>query len=247
MYYYLDDLIVYKHTPAEHDKNLEAVLSKLKKAGLVVNDSTCHFRKPSLQLLGHVMTKNCICPDQEHIDAVLKAPAPSDTATLRSSFCHGSAAPARPCCGGVSPPSCGPWRVPLSLASTPDPGFHQCIPVPDPVVRNLLKEVPAGSLFSLAVYGVELSPCPRSLSCVPEDFCLELLFPGHNASRLAPGLAVHNCGLESFRRSLFFEFVFPSSYVFFFLTEHFVLTSQLALIKSFFIHPPCVCVWVHLD
>ncbi|XP_036392365.1 adhesion G protein-coupled receptor E1-like [Megalops cyprinoides] len=81
---YLDDLIVYGATAAEHHQNLSAVLQKLKESGLVLNNNKCHFRKPSQHFLGHVITADGICPDQEHFDAILKAPPPSDAATLRS-------------------------------------------------------------------------------------------------------------------------------------------------------------------
>ncbi|XP_030595617.1 uncharacterized protein LOC115787179 [Archocentrus centrarchus] len=81
---YLDDLIIYGKTPAEHDSNLNAVLHKLKTAGLVLNENKCHYRKTSLRFLGHVITADGILPDKEHIDAVLNAPPPTDAAALRS-------------------------------------------------------------------------------------------------------------------------------------------------------------------
>lgn len=81
---YLDDLIVYGGSPAEHDQNLKGVLQKLKEAGLALNDDKCHFRKLSLCFSGHTIPAEGMLPNQEHIDAVLKAPAPSDAATLRS-------------------------------------------------------------------------------------------------------------------------------------------------------------------
>lgn len=81
---YLDDLIVYGNTLVEHDQNLNTVLQKLKEAGLVLNENKCHFRKTSLRFLGHTITTDGILPDQEHINAVLKAPPPSDAVALRS-------------------------------------------------------------------------------------------------------------------------------------------------------------------
>uniref|UniRef100_A0A669FAM3 Reverse transcriptase domain-containing protein n=1 Tax=Oreochromis niloticus TaxID=8128 RepID=A0A669FAM3_ORENI len=81
---YLDDLIVYSKSAAEHDQNLSTVLQKLKDAGLVLNENKCHFRKTSLRFLGHVVTADGILPDEEHIDAVLRAPPPSDAVALRS-------------------------------------------------------------------------------------------------------------------------------------------------------------------
>lgn len=60
--------------------------SKNWEAGLVLNDNNCHFRKTSLHFLGHTITADEIPPDQGHIDAVLKAPSPSDVAALRPSI-----------------------------------------------------------------------------------------------------------------------------------------------------------------
>lgn len=81
---YLDDLIVYGETAEEHDSNLTTVLQKLKEAGLVLNDRKCNFRQTSLRFLGHIISANGILPDQEHLDAVRKAPPPSDAASLQS-------------------------------------------------------------------------------------------------------------------------------------------------------------------
>lgn len=77
---HLEDIIVYGNTPAEHDQNLNTALQKLKEAGLVPNDNKCHFRKSSLRFLGHIITADGILPDREHINAVLKAPPPSNAA-----------------------------------------------------------------------------------------------------------------------------------------------------------------------
>lgn len=81
---YLDDLIIYGTTPAEHDRSLDTVLLKLREAGLVLNDTKCRFRQTTLRFLGHVITAEGILPDQDHVDAVLNAPPPSDAAALRS-------------------------------------------------------------------------------------------------------------------------------------------------------------------
>lgn len=81
---YLDDIIVYGNTSEEHEHNLSLVLRKLKETGLVLNVNKCHFRKTSLQFLGHIITSNGLLPDQDHINAVIKASAPSDMVTLRS-------------------------------------------------------------------------------------------------------------------------------------------------------------------
>lgn len=81
---YLDDLIVYGETVEEHDVTLSTVLQKLKESGLVLNEEKCNFRQTSLRFLGHTINAKGILPDQEHLDAVRKAPPPSDAASLQS-------------------------------------------------------------------------------------------------------------------------------------------------------------------
>lgn len=80
---YLDDLIIYGNTAAEHDCCLNTVLLKLREAGLVLNYK-CRFKQTTLCFLGHVITAKGILPDREHVDPVLNAPPPSDAAALRS-------------------------------------------------------------------------------------------------------------------------------------------------------------------
>ncbi len=74
----------YGTTPAEHDQNLNTVPQKLKENGLVLSENKCHFRKPSLRFLAYTITADAIFAGKENIDAVLKAPPPSDAAALRS-------------------------------------------------------------------------------------------------------------------------------------------------------------------
>lgn len=81
---YLDDIIVWGRTLQEHDQALQNVLQRLKDAGLVLNESKCQFRKQSLKFLGHMVTSQGIQLDQEHLSAIIDAPAPSDAVQLRS-------------------------------------------------------------------------------------------------------------------------------------------------------------------
>ena len=81
---YLDDIIVYGDNSAQHDARLETVRRRLTDAGLLLNEDKCCFNQSRLHFLGHVVSAEGILPDEEHIAAVLKAPAPTDAATLRS-------------------------------------------------------------------------------------------------------------------------------------------------------------------
>ncbi len=81
---YLDDIIVWGRSQQEHDQALQNVLQCLKEAGLMLNKSKCQFSKQSFKFLGHLVMAQGIQPDQEHLSAIINAPAPSDAVQLRS-------------------------------------------------------------------------------------------------------------------------------------------------------------------
>ncbi|KAL1277069.1 hypothetical protein QQF64_023742 [Cirrhinus molitorella] len=81
---YLDDIIVYGTTQDTHDTMLRTVMQRLTDAGLELNWEKCTFSQSSLKFLGHVVSKNGIIPDDEHLSAIMDAPAPHDFASLRS-------------------------------------------------------------------------------------------------------------------------------------------------------------------
>ncbi len=81
---YLDDIIVYGPTQESHDATLRSVMQHLSDAALELNWEKCTFSQSSLKFLGHVISKNGIFPDDEHMSAIIDAPAPHDLASLRS-------------------------------------------------------------------------------------------------------------------------------------------------------------------
>ena len=48
-----DDLIIHGQGVEQHDKRLFAVLDRLRKAGLTLNEGKCEFRLPRLTFFGH--------------------------------------------------------------------------------------------------------------------------------------------------------------------------------------------------
>ena len=81
---YLDDVITYGSSEAEHDANLSAVLRKINNAGLKLNVDKCQLRRTTLSFLGQKIGPEGLLPDDSHVAAILNAPSPSDPATLRS-------------------------------------------------------------------------------------------------------------------------------------------------------------------
>ena len=80
---YLDDLVIYGHTYEEYKQNLKAVLMKLRKTGLKLNDK-CKFDLTSIDFLGHRITQEGLQPSPSQARAILEAPAPHDRTSLRS-------------------------------------------------------------------------------------------------------------------------------------------------------------------
>ncbi|PIK48057.1 hypothetical protein BSL78_15069 [Apostichopus japonicus] len=80
---YLDDVVVYGKTQAEHDQNLQRVLTKIRDSGMKLN-SKCEFNATTIQLLGHVVSKEGIRPAPDLVKAITDAPAPQSVDEIRS-------------------------------------------------------------------------------------------------------------------------------------------------------------------
>ena len=81
---YLDDIIIFSHTFEEHLSRLESVLSRLRTGGLKLNVKKCTFCAPEVKYLGHVVSKNGLCPDESKVSAVQNFSVPQDRTQLRS-------------------------------------------------------------------------------------------------------------------------------------------------------------------
>ena len=67
---FLDDLLVYSETPAEHLEHLEKVFLKLRAAGLKLKPKNCDLFQTQVNYLGHVLDKTGIRPDPKNLEAV---------------------------------------------------------------------------------------------------------------------------------------------------------------------------------
>ena len=59
-----DDLIVHGCCIKEHDRNLHAVLTRLKEKGLTLNGDNCEFRLPKLTFFGHDLRTQGVAPSE---------------------------------------------------------------------------------------------------------------------------------------------------------------------------------------
>ncbi|XP_043112873.1 uncharacterized protein LOC122357538 [Puntigrus tetrazona] len=86
---YLDDLLVYSSTFEGHLVRLEAVLQRLREAGLKVKVEKCHFLQSEVKFLGHVVSAQGVSTDPDKVSAVRQWPVPHTLKELRSflGFC----------------------------------------------------------------------------------------------------------------------------------------------------------------
>ena len=60
---HVDDTLVFGSTRDEHDSRLQAILDRIKAAGITLNPDKCQFSQPQINFLGHVIDRNGISPD----------------------------------------------------------------------------------------------------------------------------------------------------------------------------------------
>ncbi len=75
---YLDDIVVFSKTKAEHYKHIEIVLQLLRDHQLHANQKKCTFVQPELQFLGHVIGSQGSQVDPKKISIVQSWPIPTD-------------------------------------------------------------------------------------------------------------------------------------------------------------------------
>ena len=81
---YLDDIVVTGSSDEEHIHNLGEVLSRLSNAGIHLKREKCSFFADQVEYLGHLIDKEGLHPTDAKVEAVQKAPAPSNVSELKS-------------------------------------------------------------------------------------------------------------------------------------------------------------------
>ncbi|MEO0454888.1 MAG: ribonuclease H family protein, partial [Verrucomicrobiota bacterium] len=81
---YLDDLLVTGRNPQEHMSNLEEVLKRLDDAGLRLNREKCTFMSSNVEYLGHRIDAEGLHPTKRKLEAIMKAPVPTDVSQLKA-------------------------------------------------------------------------------------------------------------------------------------------------------------------
>ena len=73
---YLDDILIYSKTKAEHLRHIRNVLSLLRQHGLFVKLSKCSFMQEQTEFLGHVVSKDGIHTNAGLVRAIREWPRP---------------------------------------------------------------------------------------------------------------------------------------------------------------------------
>ena len=79
----IDDVGVHGRTKEEHDGRLQAVMERMKTAGVTLNEKKCKFGCTSLKYLGFIVSSDGILPDDSKVAAITKFPQPKDIADVR--------------------------------------------------------------------------------------------------------------------------------------------------------------------
>ncbi|XP_052723098.1 uncharacterized protein LOC128193518 [Vigna angularis] len=81
---FIDDILIYSKTQAEHEEHLRAVLSVLREKELYAKLSKCEFWMKEVQFLGHVVSAEGISVDPSKVRAVLDWKSPRSVTKVRS-------------------------------------------------------------------------------------------------------------------------------------------------------------------
>ena len=82
LYVYMDDIIIGGKTPEEHCDHLKQLFIRLRETGLVINPNKCLFGQPSLNFLGHHVSKQGISIPPERADVIIQYPKPATVVEL---------------------------------------------------------------------------------------------------------------------------------------------------------------------
>ncbi|KAL0408150.1 UNVERIFIED_CONTAM: Retrovirus-related Pol polyprotein from transposon opus [Sesamum radiatum] len=81
---YLDDIVIYSQTLAEHVEHLRRVLARLREYELYAKVSKCSFAQETISFLGYIVERGRIRMDPKKVQAIKEWQPPSDVHDLHS-------------------------------------------------------------------------------------------------------------------------------------------------------------------
>lgn len=87
---YLDDILIYSESRAEHKRHVREVLRRLQEAGLQADIKKCEFEVERTKFLGFIVTTNGVEVDPQKIETVVSWPEPTTKKGIQSflGFCN---------------------------------------------------------------------------------------------------------------------------------------------------------------
>lgn len=83
VFVYLDDVIICTPTFEKHIEVLKEIISRIKRAGLTLNQEKCQFCKSELKYLGYVVNASGLLVDPDKVEAILRIPQPKTPTEVR--------------------------------------------------------------------------------------------------------------------------------------------------------------------
>ena len=80
---YLDDVLIFAKSKAEHDQVLKEVLERIKSFHLSLNLKKCRLYQESVTFLGHKISNGQVSPDPDRTSPILKFPTPENVKQLQ--------------------------------------------------------------------------------------------------------------------------------------------------------------------
>ena len=81
---YLDDILIYSETPAEHTKHVKLILQRLQDNMLYAKLEKCAFSVTSIDFLGYIISDSGIGVDPNKVKSITSWPAPTNIKSLQS-------------------------------------------------------------------------------------------------------------------------------------------------------------------
>ena len=73
---FLDDIVVYAKSLADHDANIRQVFDRLRESNLKLKPEKCEFLRKDVSYLGHVISENRVLPDKTKTKVIGDVPTP---------------------------------------------------------------------------------------------------------------------------------------------------------------------------
>lgn len=80
---FLDDVVIWGATRAEHDERLRKVMARVRETGMKLNKQKCQFGVSDITYLGDRISAAGIQPDPEKIRAIKEMPQPKEKTELQ--------------------------------------------------------------------------------------------------------------------------------------------------------------------